>query len=140
MNYAFLKLLLLGLSASQASALLRTDSQVVLGSSDSPDRNTPIHTVDDAILLALRRNPDPVDALVSLRPELAKELAEPRLLHLLGHNKPQWMTEGDKLRLRREGQKFKDITDYQDDTSEAALLQDLDRHHARCLDTADELL
>ncbi|KAI0111127.1 peptidase family M28 [Nemania sp. FL0031] len=117
MNYALLKLLLLGLSASQASALLREDSQIVLGSSESSGRNTPIHAVDHAILTALRTHPDPVDALVSLRPELADELAEPRLLHILGHDTPQWMTEGDKLRLRREGQRFKDITDFQDDVS-----------------------
>ncbi|KAI1127250.1 hypothetical protein F5Y10DRAFT_198591 [Nemania abortiva] len=118
MNRALLKLLLfLGLSASQVSASLRADSQIVLSSSDSPDRDTPVHAVDDAILAALEAHPDPVDALVSLRPDLADELAEPRLLHVLGHGAPRWMTEGDKLRLRRKGQKFKDITDYQDDAS-----------------------
>ncbi|KAI3318806.1 peptidase family M28 [Xylariaceae sp. AK1471] len=112
------KLFLLGLSASQVSASLRVDSQVVLGSSadvSKLDSLTPItHTVDDAIIAALDAHPDPVDALVSLRPELVDELAEPRLLHVFGDNQtPRWMTEGDKLRLRRKGRKFKDITDYQ---------------------------
>ncbi|KAI1154180.1 hypothetical protein F4825DRAFT_412834 [Nemania diffusa] len=128
MNRALLKILLLGLSASQASASLRAGPQIVLGSSGSLHQDTlgqdapvsapvsaPVHTVDDAILAALAAHPDPVDALVSLRPELADELASPRRLHVLGHDAPQWMTEGDKLRLRRKGLKFKDITDYQDD-------------------------
>ncbi|KAJ8123274.1 hypothetical protein ONZ43_g733 [Nemania bipapillata] len=123
MNSSLLKILFLGLSASGVSASLRVDSQVVLGSSNALDRDIPasgpVHAVDDAILAALHAHADPVDALVSLRPELAEELAEPRLLHVLGHDEPQWMTEGDKLRLRRKGQKFKDITDYQDDVSAA---------------------
>ncbi|KAI0975639.1 peptidase family M28 [Xylaria arbuscula] len=108
-------ILALGFSASQVSALLRADSQVVLGPPSSLDNETLVHVVDDAILAALDAHPDPVDALVSLRPELADNLAEPRLLHVFGDDKPQWMTEGDKLRLRRQGRKFKDITDYQDD-------------------------
>ncbi|KAI0423869.1 peptidase family M28 [Xylaria sp. FL1042] len=115
MNYILLKLLALGLSVSQASASLRAGSQVVLGSPDSFDAGAPVHPVDDAILVALDAYADPVDALVSLRPELADELASPRLLHVFGNDTPQWMTEGDKLRLRRQGRKFKDITDYQDD-------------------------
>ena len=115
MNCNLLKLLAVGLSASHVSASLRLDSQVVLGSSDSLDNKLPIHTVNDTILAALNTYPDPVDALVFLRPELTDELAEPRLLHVFGSDAPQWMTEGDKLRLRREGRKFKDITDYQDD-------------------------
>ncbi|KAI1419194.1 peptidase [Xylaria sp. FL1777] len=115
MNCILFKLLALGLSASQVSASLRAGSQVVLGSPDSLGNDSPVHAVDMAILVALDAHPDPVDALVSLRPELLGELAEPRLLHVFGHDTPQWMTEGDKLRLRRKGLKFKDITDYQED-------------------------
>ncbi|KAI0192843.1 peptidase [Astrocystis sublimbata] len=117
MNFTPFRILSLGLAASQVSASLLADSQVVLGAPDSVDNHidAPIHAADDAILAALVAHPDPVDALVSLRPELADELAEPRLLHVFGHDAPQWMTEGDKLRLRREGRKFKDITDYQDE-------------------------
>lgn len=122
-NSALIKALCLGLSVTQVSALLRVDSQIILGSSpvldhdnhDGSDGAVSTHSVDDAILAALAAHPDPVDALVSLRPELADELAEPRLLHVAGHEAPRWMTEGDKLRLRRKGRKFKDITDYQDD-------------------------
>jgi len=116
------KLLFLGLSASQVSASLAgADQQVVLNTPvdvSKPDPFTPaVHTVDNAILAALEAHADPVDALVSLRPELADELAEPRLLHVYGDESPQWMTEGDKLRLRRKAQRFKDVTDYQDDVA-----------------------
>ncbi|KAI1170500.1 hypothetical protein F4777DRAFT_591903 [Nemania sp. FL0916] len=108
-----LKLLFLGLSAPRVSASLQT----VLGAPDASHGDARVHAVDDAILAALDAHPDPVDALVSLRPEMADELAERRLLHVFGQDAPQWMTEGDKLRLRRDGRKFKDITDYQDDVT-----------------------
>lgn len=72
------------------------------------------HVVDDAIWAALKANVDPVDALISLQPELAAQLAEPRLIVVAGQPEPEWMTEGDKLRLRREKKKFRDITDHQD--------------------------
>jgi leucyl aminopeptidase len=71
------------------------------------------HQVDPAILAALEQYPDPVDALVSLHPEAAEQLAEPRLLHISGESSAQWMTEGDKLRLKRQGKKFTDITDHE---------------------------
>jgi len=70
-----------------------------------------VHIVDKAILAALRTHADPVDALIALQPESAAALAEPRLLRVFGEEKPEWMTEGDKLRLRRAGNKFMDITD-----------------------------
>ncbi|KAI0405941.1 peptidase family M28 [Xylaria palmicola] len=114
-RYALFRAFLLGLSVSQVSASLRADSQVVLGSPLPLGGEITTHAVDDAILAALDAHPDPVDALVALRPELVDELAEPRLLHIFGEDAPQWMTEGDKLRLRRKGRKFKDITDYRDD-------------------------
>jgi leucyl aminopeptidase len=57
---------------------------------------------------------DPVAALLFLQPELEADLAQQRLLHVVGDQKPKWMTEGDKLRLRRRGKKFVDITDHQD--------------------------
>ncbi|KAI0858068.1 peptidase family M28 [Xylaria cubensis] len=117
-NYKSFKVLFFGLTALQVSAL-RVDSQIVLGAPDSLDSNkdipVPVHAINIDIFKALKAHPDPVDALVSLRPELADELAEPRLLHVFGRDTPQWMTEGDKLRLRREGHKFKDLTDFQDD-------------------------
>jgi bacterial leucyl aminopeptidase len=72
------------------------------------------HVVDEAILAALKTHSDPVAALVSLQPELAADLAQERLLHVVGEQKPEWMTEGDKLRLRRRGKKFVDITDHEE--------------------------
>ncbi|KAL7944982.1 hypothetical protein V8C42DRAFT_324235 [Trichoderma barbatum] len=72
------------------------------------------HQVDPAILAALEKHPDPVDAFVSLHPEAAEQLSQPRLLHVSGEPSAQWMTEGDKLRLKRKGKKFTDITDHED--------------------------
>lgn len=72
------------------------------------------HVVDSSVLAALKTHPDPVDALVFLRPGFAEELAQPRLLHVLGETRPEWRTEGDKLRLRRSKRRFVDITDHQD--------------------------
>jgi bacterial leucyl aminopeptidase len=85
------------------------DTQLVLGSSTE----TECIADNDAISTALRKYPDPVAALVSLQPDSAVELAQPRLLQVFGEQKPQWMTEGDKLRLRRRGRGFMDITDHQ---------------------------
>lgn len=72
------------------------------------------HAVDHAILAALNTYPDPVDALILLRPGSAAELTQPRLIHVFGEPEPIWRTEGDKLRLRQKGKKFMDITDHQD--------------------------
>lgn len=103
-------MLLLG-TAHVASAV---GGQVVF----APESETPSklqHTVDDAILAALEAHSDPVAALVSLDAENESFLAQPRLLRILGGDSgPQWMTEGDKLRLRRQGKKFIDITDHEE--------------------------
>lgn len=74
----------------------------------------PVHVVDEAILAALDTYHDPIQALNFLQPESADELLEPRLIDVFGSPKPVWMTEGEKLRLRRDGNKFMDITDHQD--------------------------
>lgn len=80
------------------------------------------HSVHESILSAIETHADPVAALVSLQSEdearakTEAALAEPRLLRRLGapNAKAEWMTEGDKMRLRREGVKFMDITDHED--------------------------
>ncbi|KAI3399146.1 hypothetical protein diail_7725 [Diaporthe ilicicola] len=72
------------------------------------------HAVDEEILAALKAYSDPVDAMISLQPEMAAQLEESRLIHVLGEDKPRWMKEGDKLRLRQNGKKFMDITDHQE--------------------------
>lgn len=74
--------------------------------------NSNNHQVDPAILAALAKYLDPVDAYVSLQPEAAEKLSQPRLLHVNGETHPQWLTEGDKLRLARKGKKFMDITEH----------------------------
>lgn len=101
---------------------LGNDAQAVLASSATVPSTAHVgdYAVDEMVIAAVKAHPDPVDALVSLRPEMAAELAQPRLLHLSGEAKPQWMTEGDKLRLRRARQKFMDITDHQDFYSQHA--------------------
>ncbi|CAL5868648.1 uncharacterized protein PFLUO_LOCUS2875 [Penicillium psychrofluorescens] len=70
------------------------------------------YTVPDDVLAALNEYSDPVAAFVALQPEAEALFAEPRLLQVIGESKPQWMTEGDKLRLRRQVKKFIDITDH----------------------------
>ncbi|KAH7029829.1 uncharacterized protein B0I36DRAFT_364303 [Microdochium trichocladiopsis] len=68
----------------------------------------------DMIEAALEKHADPVDALLFLDPALAAHVNEPRLLHLLGDKEAKWLTEGDKMRLRRQRRKFIDITGYED--------------------------
>lgn len=118
---AKLTLLLLACSEQVAGSLRDGSQQVMIApsenindaavsSSDLPRE----HVVDNTILAALAAHDDPVDAMISLQPELAAQLAESRLIHVLGEDKPRWMTEGDKLRLRQNRKKFMDITDHQD--------------------------
>lgn len=95
------------LAFSQTGLTSPSQEQVVLAPSSS-------HTVDEAILAALKTHADPVDALLSLQPESVIALSEPRLLLVFGEEKSQWLTEGDKLRLRRAGKKFMDVTDHEE--------------------------
>jgi leucyl aminopeptidase len=90
------------------------DKQVLLVPSPEVQNSHTQHVVDKAILTALKTHSDPVAALIALQPESAENLAEPRLLHVFGDQKPEWITEGDKLRLHRRGKKFVDITDHRD--------------------------
>ncbi|CZT42624.1 uncharacterized protein RSE6_02555 [Rhynchosporium secalis] len=112
-----LVLLLSSFQLSLGSAI--HDQQAILSpsSSHSDGSNTNVgvkqHVVDPAILSALDVHSDPVAALLSLQPELEADLAARRLLHVSGEKKPEWMTEGDKLRLRRQGKKFVDITEHE---------------------------
>lgn len=114
----------LGLCLSLSLGLLSQDAapqQAVLPAPQSPSHAAgDLHhygpvVVSQAILAALETHPDdPVAAFLSLRPESAAELAAPRLLHIVGEKEAQWLTEGDKLRLRRLRRKFVDITDHVD--------------------------
>jgi len=100
-------------SASRLGLAAR-DAQHVFAPGPGIVTSTPEHAIDEAILDALKAHSDPVAALVSLRPDAAAELGQPRLLHVVGEEKPRWMTEGDKLRLRRSRRKFVDITDHEE--------------------------
>ncbi|KAF7541620.1 hypothetical protein G7054_g411 [Neopestalotiopsis clavispora] len=97
--------------------------QVVLGPSAaqsagySPETVHHDFTTEEAkqrILRTVESYPDPVDAYIALHPDSAAALAEPRLLHVIGEDEPEWMTVGAKMRLRRQGKKFMDVTDYHD--------------------------
>ena len=105
------KVLLL-LSAQLSIASAARGSQAVLQPSHEQPFTQKQHKVSASIVEALETHQNPVDALLSLHPELAGQLAEPRLLHVAGEKEPQWMTEGDKMRLRRQNKKFMDITDH----------------------------
>jgi leucyl aminopeptidase len=86
---------------------------VLTPSCNVADTYTEEHVIDKAILAALEMYSDPVATLVFLQPELVVDLAAPQLLYIAGKQKPQWMTKGDKLHLRRCRKKFMDITDHQ---------------------------
>ncbi|KAH8804604.1 peptidase family M28 [Xylogone sp. PMI_703] len=114
LSSSLIQLLLLATSSRLGIASHIPGEQVVFTPHTKDSSLAVDHVVDTAILAALDMYADPVDALVSVQPERAAELAEPRLLHVSGERQPEWMTEGDKLRLRRRGKKFMDITDHQD--------------------------
>jgi len=118
---AKLTLLLLACSERAAASLRDGSEQHVLASEENINEPDPFsaygwpdHVAEDTILAALAANPDPVDALLSLRPGLAGHLATSRLIHVLDEANPRWLTEGDKMRLRRDKKKFMDITDHQE--------------------------
>ncbi|KAH6638675.1 peptidase family M28 [Truncatella angustata] len=131
-------LLLLGTTEFVASSQA-AGNQVVFGPSTDRFETFDLHGLRPEahaeLLQVVQAHKDPVDAYLALRPEAAEELAEPRLLHVLGEPEPKWMTNGDKMRLRRKEHKFMDVTDYQDMYTEQlgalsgkAKLPDL-RHH-----------
>jgi leucyl aminopeptidase len=85
------------------------------GNSQGPSQKTGATIDETTIFAALEKHEDPVAAWIALQPEREVELAEPRLLRVMGEQEaPVWMTEGDKMRLRRQGKKFMDVTDHQD--------------------------
>ena len=101
--------LLLLASTLLATSAAASGSQKVL---TPPSRHQHDHRVDADVLAALEKHKDPVDAYISLFPDSAAKLAEPRLLHIAGEDKARWLTEGDKMRLRRIPAKFADVTDH----------------------------
>lgn len=113
-------LLLLLSAAGPAMSSRGPEVQVVFAPSiETPRIPTTYHDYSTAeahehLLQTIKAHPDPVDAYLALQPEAAAQLAEPRLLHVIGEQTPQWLTVGDKMRLRRKGKKFMDVTNYQD--------------------------
>jgi leucyl aminopeptidase len=68
-------------------------------------------TTDESHLLSiLSQHDDPVNAMISLDPASAPLLASSRLLEVMDGSGEKWLTEGDKLRLRRQGIDFIDLT------------------------------
>jgi hypothetical protein len=68
----------------------------------------------ERIQAILAQQTDPVEAMLLIDPSMAKELAEQRLLQLFNGKdaggEPKWMTEGDKMGLRRQGIDWIDLT------------------------------
>lgn len=68
----------------------------------------------ERIHAVLAERTDPVEAMLLINPSTAKELAEPRLLQLFNgkdaEGETKWMTEGDKMGLRRQGIDWIDLT------------------------------
>ena len=89
-------------------SLVAADSQQVLAPPTNP---TAVDGVSIEEVLDL--HDDPVDAYLSIFPDAVNELREPRLLRVAG-KEAEWMTEGDKMRLRRKHLHFMDITDHAD--------------------------
>jgi len=118
MRYALSTKLLLLLGSSQLVLGFPGDQVVIAQTAEEHVAAAAVPgtvwTVDSSVHAALEKHSDPVDALVSLQPEMAAKMAEARLIHVFGEKKAEWMTEGDKLRLRRKGRKFRDITDFQE--------------------------
>lgn len=82
-----------------------------------------LHEINPKIVDAIAKYADPVDAYVAVYPEAAGEFAERRLLHVGGEETAEWMTEGDKLRLRRKGKKFRDVTDHEEFMKQQVAIQ-----------------
>jgi leucyl aminopeptidase len=55
---------------------------------------------------------DPVEVMRLVDPVYTPILDEPRLLQVLG-TEPVWLTEGDKLRLKKQGLSFMDLTGHE---------------------------
>lgn len=78
-------------------------------------------------LLAIHDDPVHVTRLLYSGDASGSGLDEPRLLQIMGTDEKQWLTEGDKLRLRKNGVGFIDLTDFQDmDGSALALMSNSD--------------
>ncbi|CED82412.1 Transferrin receptor and related proteins containing the protease-associated (PA) domain [Phaffia rhodozyma] len=83
--------------------------------------SNPDFTLGDVDRL-LKIHPDPVELMKLLSPETAEEEDEPRLLRVFGRQ-AFWGTEGDKMRLRREGLGFMDLTGLSDETEGLSLIE-----------------
>ncbi|KAF8548611.1 Zn-dependent exopeptidase [Imleria badia] len=88
---------------------------IVSASVFTPPRNQQILQVGVGVteanvrhLLAAHDN-DPVEVIRLLDPVYAAILDEPRFVEVIG-TEPVWMTEGDKLRLKKQGLSFMDLT------------------------------
>lgn len=97
------------LSLVSASILYPPQSQHVL----QPEGKTVEFTEATINRLLAAHNDDPVEVMRLLDPVYAETLDEPRLLQVFG-SEPVWMTEGDKLRLKKRGLSFMDLTGRED--------------------------
>lgn len=73
--------------------------------------NIEITEADIKYLLATH-NDDPVEVMRLIDPAHAEVLNEPRLIEVFG-TEPVWLTEGDKLRFKKQGLSFIDLTGHE---------------------------
>lgn len=97
------------LTVVSASAFATPQSQQIFRD------NASITVVNFRHLLAAH-NDDPIEVIRLLDPHYAKILHAPRLVEVFG-TEPVWMTEGDKLRLKKQGLSFTDLTGHENITS-----------------------
>lgn len=107
-SLAILALLALGNAAPR-----RASHQHVLGASPATADSAHIDA-EREIMSALEQFADPVDAMLALDSAQEEVLAEARYLEVFdgpgGQGQLKWLTEGDKLRLRRANIDFIDWT------------------------------
>lgn len=90
-------------------------TSLVVASRQSPDQTIFVPSSSSFSPESFDASIDPVELYVSLQPEKKSEFSRPVLLQIAGSAaKPEWFTEGDKLRLRKEGIKFRDLTGFED--------------------------
>jgi hypothetical protein len=91
-----------------------SQQQVFSETSASPLAASPSKSDSFNIEEFVEQYEDPVEAMKAYDPSSAYELDQPRLIEVFGEGEPVWMTEGDKLRLRKNGKAFMDVTEFRD--------------------------
>lgn len=112
-----MKVFALLLASLSELVLVGLCAQTILSSQDR------IATIE--AFLALDNDPVEVTRLLHTGDASDFELDEPRLIQIMGRREKEWLTEGDKLRLRKDRIGFIDLTDFQDLEGSASAIMDV---------------